>query len=250
METPLSTLAALFLVALAAGFVDSIAGGGGLLTVPALLTAGLPAPAALATNKLQAVFGVFAASATFVRGGHVALRPLVLAIATTFVGAAAGALAVLRLDPSFLRDVVPPLLVLVALYTIFSPRVGDEDRRQRIPETTFALVLGPLLGFYDGFFGPGTGSFWAIAHVGLLGLNLRSATARTKVLNFTSNLASLIVFLAAGQAVFEIGLVMGAGQLIGGRLGAGLVIKRGARLVKPLLAAMSIAVSIRLLFAR
>ncbi len=245
-----ATLAALFAVALVAGFVDSIAGGGGLLTVPALLTAGLPVPAALATNKLQASFGSFAASATFVGSGRVALRPLVPQIALTFLGAAAGAAVVLRVDPRFLGALVPPLLVAVALYTILSPRMGDAEAPPRVSPLAFAATVCPLLGFYDGFFGPGTGSFFAVAHVLLLGFPLGRATAHTKVLNFTSNIASLLYFLAAGQAVFQVGLVMGAGQLIGGRLGAGLVIARGARVVRPILAIVSIAVSLRLIFAR
>ncbi|WP_245985943.1 TSUP family transporter [Azospirillum thermophilum] len=203
------TLGTLFAVGLLAGFIDSIAGGGGLLSIPALLAAGLPPAETLATNKLQASFGSFSATLKFVRQGEVRPGSMLPMIVCTFIGAAAGAIIVQILDSSFLRDVIPLLLIGIAIYLLVSPKAGDLDARQRIGENAFALAIGTGIGFYDGFFGPGTGTFFAIAFVSLLGYNLRKATAHTKVLNFTSNIASLLFFLAGGHVLWTVGLLMG-----------------------------------------
>ncbi len=243
----LDTALILFLLALLAGLVDSIAGGGGLISVPALLWAGLPPVAALATNKAQAVFGSFTAAANFIHKGAIDLRRAAFSVACTFVGAAAGALLVQHLGSDLLARIIPLLLIGFALYFMFSPRVSDLDSHHRIGEGAFALSIGTAVGFYDGFFGPGTGTFFAMAFVALLGYNLRRATAHTKLLNFTSNLAALLFFLPGGHVIWSIGLIMGAGQLIGAWIGSHLVLRHGTRLVRPVLVAASLAVSLKLL---
>ena len=243
----LDTALILFLLALLAGLVDSIAGGGGLISVPALLWAGLPPVAALATNKAQAVFGSFTAAANFIHKGAIDLRRAAFSVACTFVGAAAGALLVQHLGGDLLARIIPLLLIGFALYFTFSPRVSDLDSHHRIGEGAFALSIGTAVGFYDGFFGPGTGTFFAMAFVALLGYNLRRATAHTKLLNFTSNLAALLFFLPGGHVIWSIGLIMGAGQLIGAWIGSHLVLRHGTRLVRPVLVAASLAVSLKLL---
>ncbi|WP_051340103.1 TSUP family transporter [Azospirillum halopraeferens] len=241
-------LAALFAVGLVAGFVDAIAGGGGLLTIPALLWAGLTPAQALATNKLQSSFGSFSATLRFVRGGEVSPRAMVRMIVCTFAGAAAGAIAVQMLAADFLRDVIPLLLVGIAVYLLVSPKAGDIDAHRRISDPAFALTVGIGVGFYDGFFGPGTGTFFAIGFVSLLGYNLRKATAHTKVLNFTSNAAALLFFLVGGQIQWIIGLTMGVGQYLGAQLGAHMVIRNGARIVRPMLVVASLAITARLVW--
>ena len=238
----------LFVLALLAGLVDSIAGGGGLITVPALLWAGLPPIAALATNKAQAVFGSFTATANFVHKGAIDLRRAAFSVVCTFVGAAAGALLVQRLGGDLLARIIPLLLIAFALYFLFSPRVSDLDSHHRMSEGAFALLIGTSVGFYDGFFGPGTGTFFALGFVALLGYNLRRATAHTKLLNFTSNLAALLFFLPGGHVIWPIGLVMGAGQLAGAWIGSHLVLRHGTRLVRPVLVVASLAVSFKLLY--
>jgi uncharacterized membrane protein YfcA len=238
----------LFVVALVAGGIDAMAGGGGLITVPALLWAGLPPVQALATNKAQAVFGSFAATARFLRAGAIDLRGSALAVCCTFVGSAAGAVAVQVLAGDLLAGLVPVLLIVFALYFLFSPRVSDLDSRRRIGDAAFALTVGTGVGFYDGFFGPGTGTFFAIGFVALLGYNLRRATAHTKLLNFTSNLAALLLFIAGDQVVWALAVSMAAGQFIGGWIGAHLVLRHGARLVRPALVAASLVVSAHLLW--
>lgn len=244
---PLEIVLLLVAVAALAGFIDAIAGGGGLLALPALLWAGLPPVQALATNKLQGSFGTLTAAANFVRRGEIDLKPLRIPILMTFIGSASGTLAVQRLGSELLEQLVPGLLIAFALYFLFSPRIGDSDAQRRIGHGLFGLAMGFGIGFYDGFFGPGTGSFFAVAFVLLLGYNLRRATAGTKVLNFTSNIAALIFFATAGQVVWPVGLAMGLAQVAGAWMGSQLVIRHGTRLIRPLLVIVSLALSIRLL---
>ena len=244
---PLEILLPLVVIAAVAGMVDAIAGGGGLLALPALLWAGLPPVQALATNKLQGTFGTLTASYNFIRQGEIDLVRLRWPIALTFAGSVTGTLAVQHLGSGALEKVIPVLLIAFALYFLFSPRIGDKDAHHRISHGLFGLLIGFSIGFYDGFFGPGTGSFFAAAFVLLLGYNLRRATAGTKVLNFTSNIASLIAFAAAGQVVWQVGLPMGLAQMAGAWIGSHLVIRHGTRLIKPLLVTVSLAISLKLL---
>jgi uncharacterized membrane protein YfcA len=236
----------LFLVSVIAGFVDAIAGGGGLLTVPALLAAGITPVQVLATNKLQGSFGSFSASLHFVRQGYASPRAIWPAILCTFIGAAAGAILVQWLDAKILNGIIPLLLVIAALYFLFSPRMTDIGSTQRLGLPLFALLCGTTIGFYDGFFGPGTGSYFVLAFVALLGYGVKSATAHTKVLNFTSNAASLLFFILGGHVVWSIGLLMGAGQFMGAKAGAHVVIGAGAKVVRPVLVLISLAITTHL----
>jgi uncharacterized membrane protein YfcA len=232
-------LALLALSAAVAGFVDSIAGGGGIITLPALLAAGLPPHLALGTNKLQSSFGSLTASLRYGAAGIVRLRDMVLGIAATAAGAGLGAWAVGEVDASLLRYLIPALLLAILAFLALRPRFGLDRGERRMPLPLFWAAGGLALGFYDGFFGPGTGTFWAMALVGLAGLDMREATARTKVVNFTSNLVSLAVFLSAGSVVGLIGLAMGAAQAAGAWAGSRLVLERGASFVR----AMTIGVT-------
>jgi len=238
----------LFCLALVAGLVDAIAGGGGLITLPALLWAGLGPLEALATNKAQGVFGTAAASANFLRQGLIEPRQAALAFACAFTGAVLGVLLISRLGGELLNWLIPGLLIAFSLYFLFSPRVSDLDARQRLTPGAFALVIALPIGAYDGFFGPGTGTFFAMGYVALLGYNLRRATAHTKLLNFASNLAAILMFMPGGHVLWRYGLLMAAGQIIGAWIGSHLVLRHGARLIRPLLVAMSLAVSLKLLF--
>ena len=224
----------LFAAGFSAGLVDSIAGGGGIISLPVLLNFGLPPQLALGTNKFQSSFGSVAASWHYVRRGLVKLRDCRLGILLTLVGALLGAYAVQHMSSAVLEKVIPVLLAAIVIYLAFQPQIGLEDRPAR-------------LGIYDGFFGPGTGSFWAIAFVLLCGQNLTQATAHTKVMNATSNLASLALFAAAGLVQLGAGLAMAAGQVLGARLG-GLVVRRGSRFVRPAFLAMAALTIVRLLW--
>lgn len=241
-------LAMLVLAAVVAGLVDAIAGGGGLIALPALLWAGIPPLQALATNKLQGSFGTATASLNYLRRGQIELKSMLIPVLWTFAGSATGTLAVQHLASDWLEQIVPLLLIGFALYFLFSPRIGDEDRQQRIHHNLFGLLIGFGLGFYDGFFGPGTGTFFTAAFVMLLGYNMRRATAGTKLLNFTSNIASLLLFAWGGHVLWLVGLSMGAGQVLGAWIGSHLVIRHGSALIRPLLVVVSVAVSFKLLW--
>ncbi len=239
----------LFFVAMLAGFVDSIAGGGGLITVPALLAVGLSPAQALATNKLQSSGGSFTASVYFVRRGLISLKEMRFAIVMTFIGSAFGTLLVQSIDASIMEKVIPFLIMGIALYFIFSGGVStDNDKKQKISLTVFACTVAIAIGFYDGFFGPGTGSFFAIAFVGLMGFSLTKATAHTKVLNCTSNLASLLFFVLGGHVIWVVGLVMMAGQFIGARLGSRMVVSRGQQIIRPMIVFIALVMSGKLLW--
>lgn len=242
-------LVILFAVGLVAGFVDSIAGGGGLLTIPVLLWCGLTPAQAIATNKLQSSFGSFSAALRFVRSGEVDPHAVAPVAACAAAGAMLGALALQVSDPEFLRDVIPLLLIGIAVYLLAFPTAGNLDQHRRIGERAFALTAGLGIGFYDGFFGPGTGTFLAIAFVTLQGFNLRKATAHTKLVNFASNIASLLLFLAGGQILWAAGLLMGVAQFIGAQAGAHMVMRDGARLVRPMLVFASLAITAKLVWS-
>lgn len=248
VELSINTVFLLTLIAGAAGFIDAIAGGGGLLVIPALMWAGLSPTGALATNKLQAVFGSFAATVRFVRHGSIALKQMVLPVILTFIGASLGAVVIQQLDAGFLARFLPLLLIVFALYFLFSPRVSESNRPPRVPLWIFSITAGFSIGFYDGFFGPGTGSFFALAFVSLLGFNLVKATAHAKLLNFTSNLAALCFFVIGGEVYWYLGLVMATAQLAGGYLGAHMAIRHGIPLIRPILVIVSITMAVKLLF--
>lgn len=241
-------LLALAGVGMLAGFVDAVAGGGGMIGIPALLFVGLPPVAALATNKLQGSIGTAMAAFTFWRRGFVSLRDLVPAIALTLAGSLLGAMVVKGLDTSLLQTAVPIALIGIAIYFLFAPNLSDQDRHARLPFAYAVPFIGFALGFYDGIFGPGTGSFFTICFVTLLGLGLTRASGHTKVLNLTSNLAALLIFIPAGDVVWPAALAMAAGQLLGGYAGARAGIRFGAKLIRPLVVVVSITMAVRLLF--
>lgn len=240
-------LALLLGVGLVAGFIDSIAGGGGLLTVPVLLAVGLPPINALATNKLQSSFGSFAAALHYLRHDYLDLRQLWPLVACSFAGGMAGTLAVQYLSTGFLRLLTPLMLIGVVLFFALQPKLGETDRQHRLSPLAFAFTACLGIGCYDGFFGPGTGSFFALAFVLLLGHNLLRATAHTKLMNFASNFGSLLLFLAAGHVVWPFGLAMALGQFLGATLGAHLTLRHGVPLIRVLVIVMSLAMSLKLL---
>ena len=237
----------LFIVGVVAGWIDAIAGGGGLITVPVLMGLGLSPADALGTNKLQAVFGSGGATRQYGRAGLFDYRDATSGVTYTAIGAFAGALAVQHLRADVLRAIIPWLLIGLAFYFLFRPRLGESDARPRLTTGMFNFVFGLVLGFYDGFIGPGTGSFWAMAYVWFLGFNLTRATAYTKLMNFTSNAVALGVFASGGNVQWVTGLVMGAGQFLGAQLGARLVVTRGVKFIRPIFILVALAVSIRLL---
>lgn len=248
MEFGIDILAILFAVAFVAGFIDAIAGGGGLITIPALLMTGMPPAVALGTNKLQAMGGAFSASLYFLRKRAVNLREVWFILLCVFLGSALGTILIQMMDVSVFKKILPFLILAIGLYFLFTPKLGDEDRKQRLTYVLFGFTVSPLLGFYDGFFGPGTGSIMSLACVTLLGFNLAKATAHAKVMNFTSNLASFLLFLAGGQILWTVGFVMLIGQVIGANLGAKMVMTKGKTLIRPMVVVMSFLMTAKMAY--
>jgi uncharacterized membrane protein YfcA len=238
----------LILAAFVAGFVDSIAGGGGLITVPALLLAGANPIETLATNKLQGSFGSGTAMLTYARAGHINLRDQAGMAVISAIAAAGGALVAHLLPAEVLRVIMPVVLIAVAIYFALKPGLTDTDSRARISNAVFSVTFVPVIAAYDGFFGPGTGSFFMLGFVLLAGYGLLRATAHTKTLNFASNIGSFAVFAWSGSVWWAIGLCMGLAQMAGASLGARLAMRVGAGLIKPLLVITSTAMAARLLW--
>ena len=221
-----------FFTGLCAGFVDSIAGGGGLIAVPVLLACGIPPHLALGTNKLQSSFGSSTAAFNYGRLGLIDFNEIYLPVIFTAIGAFIGTTVIKMLSAEALIKIVPVLLTVVLIYTVISPKIGEDESDAKIGKNAFFIVAGLSLGFYDGFIGPGTGSFWTIAMIIFLGFQLKKATALTKVVNFTSNIVALGLFISGGYVLFGVGLIMGVGQIIGALIGSKLVVVRNVAFVR------------------
>lgn len=247
-EVSLEIALMLIAAAFAAGFVDSIAGGGGLITLPALMLAGLPPAQALATNKVQGVFGAATAAFSYARSGHVNLRRQVRAAAVAFAAGLCGAFLVSFIPTDGLRLILPVLLIGIALFFALKPGLNDLDRAQRITPAAFTAFVVPLIGFYDGLLGPGAGAFYMLGFVMLAGYGILKATAHTKLLNFASNTGGLVAFALVGKPLWLIGLSMGVAQMAGAWLGSRLAMRIGARVIKPLLVITSATLALRLIW--
>ena len=224
----------LFLAAFVAGFIDSIAGGGGLITVPAMLIAGIPPLETLGTNKLQSLFGSASATSAYARRGHVKLGEQLPMAVRSAIG-------------DVLRASLPFLLIAIGLYFAIKPNLSDSDRHRRITPFLFGMTFVPAIGFYDGVFGPGTGSFFMLSFVSLAGFGLLKATAHTKFLNFGSNVGAFTVFLLNGVILWKVGLLMGLGQFLGAQAGSRLAMRSGAKIIKPLLVITCMVLALKLL---
>ena len=238
----------LFATGLIAGFVDSIAGGGGLITLPVLMSLGMPTQFALGTNKLQATCGSGSAAWHYARSKIVPLGDCIEGVVLTGIGAVAGTLLVQRLDPSLLKHLIPPVLLAIAACVYFKPQLGEKDIHPRVGRHTFYAVMGLGIGFYDGFIGPGTGTFWTMAFMLGLGYNLTRATGYTKVMNAASNVSSLAFFAWGGHIYYAAGAVMGIGQLLGARAGSHMVVTRGTKFIRPIFLVMVLAVTLKLIY--
>lgn len=245
-EITFSLFAVLVFGGFCAGFVDSIAGGGGLISLPVLLSVGLPPQLALGTNKLQGSFGTFAASYNYIRNGKVGLKSSMIGIFFTFIGAVLGAGLIQRLEPAFIKDLIPVLLMAVFFYTLVSKDLGFAKRRALMKPRMFFLGFGLALGFYDGFFGPGTGSFWTVALMILLGQDMTEAAGVTRIMNFTSNIVALAVFVIGHNVLYTAGFCMAGGQIIGARIGSGMAISKGARFIRPIFLSVVFLTIVRL----
>ncbi|MGH3336815.1 MAG: TSUP family transporter [Nocardioides sp.] len=237
MDDPtLTVLALLALAAMAAGFVDAVVGGSGLIQIPALLL-GLPGASpvqVLATNKLASICGTTVSSATYFRRIRPDPRTFGPLMVLAFIGSVLGALAASLIPESAFDPIVLVVLIVVGAYVLLKPRLGEVTalRFSGHRHTAAAMVTGLAIGFYDGALGPGTGSFFVFTLVGLLGYNFLDASAKARLANWATNLAALCVFVPQGAVLWKVGLVMGVCNLAGGYIGARTAVSRGTRFVR------------------
>jgi uncharacterized membrane protein YfcA len=233
METPYAFLA---FFAFLAGLIDSVTGGGGLIQLPALLVAFPSAPLALlfGTNKFAGVFGTLVATIRYCRAQPLPALTVGVSATSAFIFSFLGARSVSLLDPAILRPLVIIALVLVLVYTICKPTIGGVHAPKLSPvrQSIVALCIGGVLGFYDGFFGPGTGSFILFAFVTLLGFDFVRASASAKVVNVATNVAALAFFIPSGNVRYDVGLVMALASVAGSLVGVQLALTKGARFVR------------------
>ncbi len=235
----------LFLIAIIAGLIDTLAGGGGLISLPALILAGIPPLAALGTNKLQGSMGTATATYLMFRNRRISWHESKPLMQSAFVGAAIGAIAVQFINTDILSFVIPLVLLLIVVYFITSPLMKKRKNKNHVSGGKYKNMVVPSIGFYDGMFGPGTGSFFALAGVACRGHDLIKSTAIAKSLNLATNVASLIIFLAAGHIVWVIGLTMMLGQAIGAYVGAHFLFKINPAYLRLIVVVMSTSMLIK-----
>jgi hypothetical protein len=231
--------------------VDAVAGGGGLIQVPALLALlpRLPIPTLFGVNKLASLFGTGTAATWYARHITIPWRTALPAAVAALVGSWFGARLVRHLDPTLLRPLVLALLVVVAAFTVLRPRYGERRQAPRVRGAAallLALIVGGGLGFYDGFFGPGAGSFLIFAFVGVFGMDFLTASATAKVVNFGSGVAALGYFAGTGQVRWGLGLAMGAALMTGAALGSRAAVRGGVRFVRPFFLAVVTALIVKI----
>ncbi len=241
MDTSLEVLLFLFAVALTAGFIDTLAGGGGLITIPSLLLCGVPPLLSLGTNKMQGVVGTATATFFLIRSRSLRWREIRSLCLIAFAGAATGTLAVQFVDTESLRWAIPIVLSVIAVYFMFLPVLSAHARKIRLSDGTYAGMIIPGIGFYDGLVGPGTGSFFAFAGMAFRGQDMISSTVSAKAFNFATNLASVSVFVFSGQIVWVLAVAMMLGQSIGAHFGARILVTINRQLLRAIIVMMCLA---------
>ena len=235
----------LFVVAFFASLIDSIAGGGGLLTTPSMLLVGMPPLNVLATNKFQSCFGTFTSTFNYYKNGLLVEKKKGLYFTLSFIGSSVGTLLVSRISNETLESVIPVLLIAAAIFFITNKGPSGVNKNEKLL-ILFNLIIFAI-GFYDGFFGPGTGSFFVLAFIIVKGVNIMESTAITKLLNLSSNFAAFLIFAFQGYVIWYLGLVMAVAQIAGAYTGSKFAIKNGEKVVRPVLVVVSILLSLRIL---
>ncbi len=244
------TIIGLCVAGFVAALVDSIAGGGGLISLPAFLLAGVPPQLALGTNKFASTAASLTSSIGYARSAKINRRLLYSLAPMTLVGAAFGVKTVIHLDQRLLQTLILILIIAVGVYSLFSRQMGLEDRFRGTDRRNLlwgmALALG--LGFYDGFFGPGTGSFLMFGLIGIYGFDFIHAGGNARVLNFVSNITALVLFAWLGKIDYRYGVPVALAMIAGAQVGTRLALQKGVKLIKPIFVTMSLAVAAKILF--
>ena len=217
-----------------AGLVDTLAGGGSLISVPALLAMGLPPVLALGTSKFQSSIGELNATFFFFRSKKIDFKKILPRLFFTAFGSVVGTYFIQMINNAEAEKIIPWLLLLIVIYTYISPYLLEEKHNQKISTILFFIIFGLCVGFYNGFLGPGTGALWVFVFMFFMGFNLVSASMHAKPLNMVGSFFSLIIFMIGHHVIYVIGVIMAIGQLIGSRVGAYLMLEKGINLIRPI----------------
>lgn len=233
-----------------ASFVDSIAGGGGLISVPAYFMIGFPPHFTLGTNKFSATCGTLVSTLRFAKSGKTDNNILKILLPFSFLGGATGVYIVLLVDSAILKPLVLVMILAVGLYSFFAKSVGIEDNFTGPTKET--LIIGSIfafvMGFYDGFFGPGAGSFIIFGLIKIYGFDFVRASGNAKAMNFISNFTSLIMFAIGGKIYYIMGIPMAIFMVFGAYVGSRLAIKKGAKIIRPIFIIMSLGVAAKMIY--
>jgi len=235
-----------------AGLVDSIAGGGGIISLPAYMLAGVPAHSALGTNKMGSTMGTIVSTLRYAGHGYLKGKVLMAAcsVAMAMAGSSIGSHIALIVPDSVIRHMMLVVLPIVAAYVLFNKGMGDNEKTGTVPKQkvfVISLAAALLIGAYDGFYGPGTGTFLLLVLTGAARMDVRSASAQTKVINLSSNVAALVTFLINGNVVLPLGLASGVCSIAGHYIGSGLVVHDGQKIVRPVVLVVLAALFIKVL---
>lgn len=237
-------------VGFVAAAMDAIAGGGGLINLPAIMAVGVPAHFALGTNKFAGSFGAATSAYTFTRSGKVYIPLMKYTVPFTLVGSVIGVFAALRIEQGFLRIIILVLTFATAIYTIVRKDFGSENKFEGLTNKNIiqGCIFAFFLGFYDGFFGPGTGSFLIFLFIKVYGFDFTMAAGNSKVLNFASNITSLVMFALNGKIYYLLGIPISLIAIVGSRLGSKIAIKNGAKVIRPMFVTIALVLTLKLFF--
>ena len=233
-----------------AAFVDSIAGGGGLISVPAYFIIGFPAHYSLGTNIFSATCGSLTSTINFAKSGKTDKDILKVLLPFTLLGSIVGTYIVMLIDSSILKPIVLVMILAVGLYSFFAKSIGLEDKFIGVTKKTLFIgsIFAFIMGFYDGFFGPGVGSFMVFGLIKIYGFDFVRATGNAKAMNFTSNIASLITFAIGGKIYYLMGIPMALFMILGAKVGSSLAIKKGVKIIRPIFITMSLVIAVKMIF--
>jgi uncharacterized protein len=244
------TLFFLCIAGFCAAFVDSIAGGGGMISIPAFIMAGVPPHLTLGTNKFSATTNSLTSSISYIRGKKVNWNFLAVLIPFAFIGAFLGVRTVIHIPQLYLNLLISFLILLVSIYTLLKKNLGQEHKVITLyaRHWLFAIIFALSIGFYDGFFGPGTGSFLMFVFIKYFGMDFLHAAGNSRVLNFTSNAISLVLFAIHGKIWYAVGIPVAFAMFLGALAGSRLAFRKGVMVVRPLFIAISFFAAIKLIF--
>ncbi|MDF2521080.1 MAG: transporter [Clostridia bacterium] len=233
-----------------AAAVDSIAGGGGLISLPAIMAVGVPTHVSLGTNKFASTCASFTSTLTFAKSKKIYMPLIKYLIPMTLIGAGLGVYTALKVDPSVLKVMVLVLIFVVAIYTMIKKDFGNEDKFKGLTKLNifYGCVFAFFLGFYDGFFGPGTGSFLIFLFISIFGFDFTVSAGNAKILNFVSNITSLVLFAINGKIMYLVGIPMALFMILGARVGTKIAIKNGAKVIKPIFVTIALVLTVKLLY--